>query len=87
MEIRLSSVRRAVHVVLLILLWMVGVRTRDGAEFGIGPNITPAGTALVFAAGMTFRAGALDVPMNVAVIPSKAGTRVTLLTGFSLQRR
>ena len=38
-------------VVLPSLSWMVGVRTRDGAEFGIGPNVTPAGTALVFATG------------------------------------
>lgn len=69
------------------LSWLVGVRTRDGAEFGIGPNITPAGTALVFATGMTFRAGAVNVPVNVAVIPSKAGSRVTILSGFSLRNR
>lgn len=69
------------------LSWMVGVRTRDGAEFGIGPNVTPAGSALVLAAGMTFRSGALNIPVNVAVVPSKAGTRVTLLTGLSLRRR
>jgi hypothetical protein len=74
------------NVALPSLSWLVGVRTRDGAEFGLGPNVTPAGTALVFAAGMTFRTGAMNVPVNVAVIPSKAGTRVTLLTGFSLRR-
>lgn len=74
-------------VVLPSLSWMVGVRTRDGAEFGIGPNITPAGTALVLATGFTFRTGALNIPLNAAVVPSKAGTRFTLLTGFSLRRR
>ena len=74
-------------VVLPSLSWMVGVRTRDGAEFGIGPNITPAGTALVLATGMTFRAGAVNIPVNVAVVPSKAGTRVTVLSGFSLRHR
>ena len=74
-------------VVLPSLSWMVGVRTRDGAEFGIGPNITPAGTALVLATGMTFRAGALSIPLNVAVVPSKSGTRVSVLSGFSLRRR
>ena len=74
-------------VVLPSLSWIVGVRTRDGAEFGMGPNVTPAGTAIVFAAGMTFRAGALNVPVNVAVVPAKSGTRVTFLTGFSLRRR
>jgi hypothetical protein len=68
------------------LSWLVGVRTRDGAEFGIGPNITPAGTALVFATGMTFRTAAVNVPVNVAVVPSKSGTRVSFMTGFSLRR-
>jgi len=74
-------------VALPSLSWMVGVRTRDGAEFGLGPNITPAGTGLVLATGMTFRTGALNVPVNVAVVPSKSGARVSVLTGFSLRRR
>lgn len=74
-------------VALPSLSWMVGVRTRDGAEFGIGPNITPAGTALVLATGMTFRAGVMNIPLNVAVVPSKSGTRVSILTGFSLRHR
>ena len=69
------------------LSWLVGIRTRDGAEFGIGPNITPAGTALVFATGMTFRTASVNVPVNVAVVPSKSGTRVSVMTGFSLRRR
>ena len=74
------------NVVLPSLSWMVGLRTREGAEFGIGPNITPAGTGLVLAAGMTLRAGVVNVPMNIAVVPSKAGSRFTLLSGFSLRR-
>ncbi len=69
------------------LSWLVGVRTRDGAEFGAGPNITPAGVALAIAAGITFRAGTLNVPVNFAVVPSKTGTRVSALTGFSLRHR
>jgi hypothetical protein len=73
-------------VVLPSLSWMVGVRTRDGAEFGVGPNVTPAGTAIVLATGFTFRTGALNIPVNAAVVPSKAGTRFTLLSGFSLRR-
>jgi hypothetical protein len=35
---------------------------------------------------MTFRSGALNVPLNVAVVPSKAGVRVSLLTGFNMRR-
>jgi hypothetical protein len=68
------------------LSWLVGVRTHEGAEFGIGPNITPAGVALAFSAGVTFRAGVINVPMNFAVVPSKHGTRVSMLTGFVLRR-
>ena len=74
-------------VVLPSLSWLVGIRMRDGAEFGIGPNITPAGAALVLATGVTFRMGAFNVPLNVAVVPSKSGTRVSVLSGFSLRRR
>jgi len=73
-------------VLLPSVSWLVGIRNRSGAEFGIGPNITPAGVALVFAAGMTIRSGAFNVPINIAVVPSKSGTRVSLMTGFSLRR-
>ena len=74
-------------VVLPSLSWMVGLRTREGAEFGIGPNITPVGVALVVAGGVTFRTGNLNVPMNVAVVPSSAGTRISVLTGFNMRRQ
>lgn len=73
-------------VALPSLSWLVGLRTRDGAEFGVGPNVTAAGVALAIAGGVTFRAGNLNVPMNVAFVPSKAGSRVSVLTGFSMKR-
>ena len=63
-------------VVLPSLSWLVGLRTIGGAEFGVGPNVTPVGVALAFAAGTTFRSGVLNVPVNFAVVPSKAGMRV-----------
>lgn len=69
------------------LSWMVGLRTREGAEFGVGPNLTAAGVALAVAGGVTLRSGALNVPVNVAVVTSKSGVRVSLLTGFNLRRR
>ena len=69
------------------LSWMVGLRTRNGAEFGIGPNITPAGAALAIAAGATIRAGVVNIPVNVAVVPSGAGVRMSVLTGFNLRGR
>jgi hypothetical protein len=66
--------------------WLVGLRTREGTEFGIGPNITPAGVALAVAAGITLRAGVINVPVTLAAVPSKYGTRVSVLTGFTLRR-
>ncbi len=33
--------------VLPSLSWLVGLRTREGVEFGVGPNVTPVGVALV----------------------------------------
>src|SRR5688572_32517198 len=67
--------------------WVVGLRTRNGSEFGVGPNVTAAGVALALAGGVTLRTGTLNIPMNVAVVPSKAGIRVSFLTGFNMRRR
>ena len=68
------------------LSWLVGVRFPNQFEIGIGPNVTPAGVALAASAGMTFRAGALAIPVNIALVPSKVGLRSSLLTGFNLYR-
>jgi hypothetical protein len=67
------------------LSWLVGLRTGSGVEFGLGPNVTPAGVALALAGGVTVSKGALNVPFNIAVVPSKAGVRVSVLTGFNMR--
>jgi hypothetical protein len=74
-------------VVLPSVSWLVGVRSPTGVEFGMGPNITPAGVALALAGGVTFRSGALNVPVTFAVVPSKDGMRVSMLTGFNMRGR
>jgi hypothetical protein len=74
-------------VMLPSLNWLVGLRTQKGFEFGVGPNVTPVGTAMVYAAGATIRSGALNFPVNVAVAPSRAGVRVSLLTGITMRQR
>jgi hypothetical protein len=73
-------------VALPSLSWLIGMRARNGAEFGVGPNFTPLGAALAFAAGVTYRAGALNIPVNLAVVPSHAGVRVSVLAGFNTRR-
>ena len=68
------------------LTWLVGIRTPGNFEVGVGPNATPAGVALALSGGYTFKVGALAVPLNVAVVPSKFGVRTSVLTGFNLYR-
>ena len=68
------------------LTWLVGLRTASGSEFGIGPNVGIGGVSLAVAAGTTLRAGFLNVPVNVAVVPSRNGMRISFLTGFSVRK-
>jgi hypothetical protein len=68
------------------LSWLVGMRTANGTEFGVGPNLTPVGISLALAAGTTIRTGFVNVPVNIAVVPSKSGMRVSFLTGFSFRK-
>ena len=74
-------------VVLPSLNWLVGARTAKGIEFAAGPNFTAAGTAMVFAVGATFQTGNLNVPVNLAFVPSKSGTRISMLVGFNGRNR
>jgi hypothetical protein len=66
--------------------WLVGVRSPSGVEFAVGPNLTPFGAALAVAGGVTFRSGNLNFPVNLAVVPSKSGMRVSVLAGFNARR-
>jgi len=68
------------------ITWIVGIRTPGNFEFGVGPNATPNGVALAISSGVTFRAGALAIPVNLAIVPGRIGTRASLLTGFNLYR-
>lgn len=73
-------------VLLPSLTWLVGMRTPGGFEFGIGPNATPLGVALAMSTGYTFKTGAVAVPVNMAIVPSRYGLRASLLTGFNLYK-
>lgn len=73
-------------VVLPSFSWLVGARTAKGIEFAAGPNVTAAGISMAVAAGVTFQAGNLNIPVNLAIVPSKSGTRVSMLVGFNGRR-
>jgi hypothetical protein len=69
-----------------------GLRSREGYEFGLGPSagIGPDGfsTAIVLAAGQSFRFGGIRMPVNVAVALDKEGeNRVSLVTGWAIRAR
>jgi hypothetical protein len=66
--------------------WLIGARTAQGVEFAAGPNLTPAGLAIAIAGGVTFQTGNLNIPVNLAVVPSRSGTRVSMLIGFNGRR-
>jgi hypothetical protein len=74
-------------VILPSFNWLVGARTASGVEFAAGPNLTPAGLAVAIAGGVTFQTGNLNIPVNVAAVPSKHGTRISMLVGFNGRRR
>ena len=49
---------------------LVGVRSRDGLEFGFGPNLSIAGVGFVFAAGTNIKIDQVNFPINIAFVPS-----------------
>ena len=73
------------NVLLPSLSWIVGLRTTSGFEFGFGPNVTPLGTAVVYVAGVNRKVGELNFPVNVSIVPSESGVRMSVLTGFNAE--
>ena len=49
---------------------MVGLRTASGFEFAAGPNLSLGGIAMVIGIGKTLKVGKLNVPVNIAYVPS-----------------
>ena len=69
-----------------------GVRSRDGFEVGLGPTaaVGPGGfnTAIVVAAGHSYRFGGIRVPVNLAVALDKERQgRVSLVTGWAIREK
>lgn len=67
--------------------FLVGLRTVNGMEIGVGPNLSLAGTGYAVAVGMNTPIGEVNVPVNVAAVFGQGGPRVSLLAGFTLSNR
>lgn len=73
------------QVFLPSLSWLIGIRTNRGAEFGVGPHVGPSGVALAIAGGVTKQLGTMNIPLNVALVPTRIGPRVSFLAGISMR--
>ena len=66
---------------------LFGIRTPGGVGYGLGVTATPAGVGLIGTFGKTFRRGDINLPLTIAVAPSRRSTSITLMTGMSIRRR
>ena len=66
--------------------FLVGVRNAKGLEFGLGPNLSLSGIAFALAVGITFKSSHVNFPINIAVVPSDKGIRLSLLFGFNARQ-
>lgn len=71
-------------LILPTLTWLVGVRSPGGTEIGFGPHLSIRGASLAISGGITPQKGNLNIPIDLALVLSKKGTRISLLFGFSL---
>jgi len=50
---------------------IIGARTANGLEFGVGPNLSLSGIGMLFAVGHNFKSGSLNIPVNLVFMPGK----------------
>ena len=48
---------------------IIGARTSNGLELGVGPNLSLSGVGMVFAIGHNFKSGNLNLPVNLVFMP------------------
>ena len=75
---------------------LVGIRTGNGMEAAIGPNLSLSGIGMVFTIGKNFKSGDLNFPVNIAFVPGKSsawgdggeptGARISLIVGFNMSK-
>ena len=67
---------------------VIGVRTSNGLEVGVGPNLSLSGIGMVFGIGHNFKSGNLNLPVNLVFMPGKdeSGARISLMVGFNMSK-
>lgn len=51
---------------------MFGVRNKDSWELAVGPNLSVNGAAMVIGFGKSFNFGNINIPVNIAWVPSNS---------------
>ena len=49
---------------------LIGIRSENGFEFATGPNLSGSGLGFVFALGYNYKKGDLNLPINLAFVPT-----------------
>ena len=62
---------------------VVGVRTDNGFEVGVGPNLSLSGVGMVFGAGYNLKSGNLNIPINIVFMPGKQKKGTVINNGVS----
>ena len=79
---------------------VIGVRTSDGLEVGVGPNLSLSGIGMIFGIGHNFKSGNLNLPVNLVFMPGKkrtgnindqdytysSGARISIMVGFNMSK-
>lgn len=65
--------------------FLMGIRMPSGFEFGLGPNLSPTGSALVIGIGKSINYGGVSLPINFAFVRSPGAVRMTVLVGYALE--
>jgi len=63
---------------------LIGIRSKTGVEFRMGPNVSVSGFSIVLSGGVTLKSGVLNWPLNLAYVPTQNGGRLTFLFGFNM---
>ena len=72
--------------------FLVGIRTGEGMEYAVGPNLSATGINMVFTIGKNFKSGDLNFPVNLAFVPNgnvwgedeESGARISIMVGFNM---
>jgi hypothetical protein len=65
---------------------LVGIRSNEGWDIGMGPALTLAGSGIVVTTGRNFQSGGINFPVNLAANFGEGGVRISLLAGFNAIR-